>query len=82
MQEEHVTIPFKEWKNLKKNSLDLFMLTRDLDFARQEIELLESQKEELRKDVRYWIRMYQSATTRADKNMNFIERLKEELING
>lgn len=34
MQQEYITIPFKEWKNLKKNSLDLFILTRDLDFAR------------------------------------------------
>lgn len=73
MQQEYITIPFKEWKNLKKkNSLDLFVLTRDLDFARQEIELLESQKEELRKDVRYWSSMYQSASARADKNAQSI----------
>ena len=77
MQQEYITIPFKEWKNLNKNSLDLFILTRDLDFARQEIELLESQKEELRKDVRYWSTMYQSASTRADKNAQDIARCTE-----
>lgn len=77
MQQEYITIPFKEWKNLKKNSLDLFILTRDLDFARQEIELLESQKEELRKDVRYWSTMYQSARIRADKNAQDIARCTE-----
>ena len=77
MQQEYITIPFKEWKNLKKNSLDLFILTRDLDFARQEIELLESQKEELRKDIRYWSRMYQSASTRADKNTQSIVECTE-----
>lgn len=77
MQQEYITIPFKEWKNLKKNSLDLFILTRDLDFARQEIELLESQKEELRKDVRYWSSMYQSASTRANKNVQSIVECTE-----
>ena len=77
MQEEYVTIPFKEWKNLKKDSLDLFMLTTDLDFARQEIELLESQKEELREDVHYWINMYQSASARADKNARDIAKCTE-----
>ena len=77
MQQEYITIPFKEWKNLEKNSLDLFNLTRDLDFARQEIELLESQKEELRKDVRYWSSMYQSASTRADKNAQSIVECTE-----
>ena len=61
----------------QKNSLDLFILTRDLDFARQEIELLESQKEELRKDVRYWSSMYQSASARADKNAQDIARCTE-----
>lgn len=77
MQQEYITIPFKEWKNLKKNSLDLFVLTRDLDFARQEIELLESQREELREDIRYWSSMYQSASTRADKNAQDIARCTE-----
>ncbi|MDK7299541.1 hypothetical protein [Staphylococcus hominis] len=77
MQEEHVTIPFKEWKNLEKNSLDLFNLTRDLDFARQEIELLKSQREELKEDIRYWIRMYQSANARADKNAQSIVECTE-----
>lgn len=77
MQQEYITIPFKEWENLKKNSLDLFILTRDLDFARQEIELLESQKEELREDIRYWSTMYQSASTRADKNAQDIARCTE-----
>ncbi|MEN4467945.1 hypothetical protein [Staphylococcus hominis] len=77
MQQEYITIPFKEWKNLEKNSLDLFTLTRDLDFARQEIELLESQKEELKEDNKYWIRMYQSASTRADKNAQDIARCTE-----
>ena len=77
MQQEYITIPFKEWKNLKKNSLDLFILTRDLDFARQEIELLESQKEELRKDVRYWSSMYQSASTSANKNAQSIVECTE-----
>lgn len=77
MQQEYITIPFKEWKNLKKNSLDLFILTRDLDFARQKIELLENQKEELRKDIRYWSSMYQSASTRANKNAQDIARCTE-----
>lgn len=77
MQQEYITIPFKEWKNLEKNSLDLFNLTRDLNFARQEIELLESQKEELKEDNRYWIRMYQSANARADKNSQDIARCTE-----
>ena len=77
MQQEYITIPFKEWENLNKNSLDLFILTRDLDFARQEIELLESQKEELREDIRYWIKMYQSANARADKNAQSIVECTE-----
>lgn len=77
MQQEYITIPFKEWKNLEKNSLDLFNLTRDLDFARQEIELLKSQREELKEDIRYWIRMYQSASVRADKNAKDIARCTE-----
>ncbi|MCI2862356.1 hypothetical protein [Staphylococcus hominis] len=77
MQQEYITIPFKEWKNLEKNSLDLFNLTRDLDFARQEIELLKSQREELKEDIRYWIRMYQSANARADKNAQDIARCTE-----
>lgn len=77
MQQEYITIPFKEWKNLEKNSLDLFNLTRDLDFARQEIELLKSQREELKEDIRYWIRMYQSANARADKNAQSIVECTE-----
>ena len=77
MQQEYITIPFKEWKNLKKNSLDLFILTRDLDFSRQEIELLKSQREELKEDIRYWSRMYQSANARADKNAQDIARCTE-----
>lgn len=77
MQQEYITIPFKEWKKLEKNSLDLFNLTRDLDFARQEIELLKSQREELKEDIRYWARMYQSANARADKNAQDIARCTE-----
>ena len=77
MQQEYITIPFKEWKKLEKNSLDLFNLTRDLDFARQEIELLKSQREELKEDIRYWSRMYQSASIRADKNAQDIARCTE-----
>ena len=66
----------------QKNAIELSMLAIENRTLKQRIALKDEIIECLMEDVRFYSERYQEATKRADKNMNFIERLKEELING
>ena len=66
----------------EKNAVELTMLAIENRTLKQRIALKDEIIECLMEDVRFYSERYQEATKRADKNMNFIERLKEELING
>lgn len=66
----------------EKNAIELSMLAIENRTLKQRIALKDEIIDDLMRDVRFYSERYQKATKRADKNMNFIERLKEELING
>lgn len=64
---ENIIIPLKEWQNLIKNSIELTLISRDLEFAKKQNKLLKEQREELRDDVRFYMNLWKSADARADK---------------
>ena len=66
----------------EKNAIELSMLAIENRTLKQRIALKDEIIDDLMEDIRFYSERYQEATKRADKNMNFIERLKEELING
>lgn len=66
----------------EKNAIELSMLAIENRTLKQRIASKDEIIECLMEDIRFYSEMYQQATKRADKNMNFIKRLKEELING
>lgn len=61
----------------EKNAIELSMLAIENRTLKQRIALKDEIIDDLMKDIRYWIRMYQSANTRADKNAQDIARCTE-----
>ena len=41
---ENITIPLKEWQNLIKNSIELTLISRDLEFAKNKINYLRNKE--------------------------------------
>ena len=66
----------------EKNAIELSMLAIENRILKQRIASKDEIIDDLMDDVRFYSERYQEATKRADMNMNFIKRLKEELING
>lgn len=61
----------------EKNAIELSMLAIENRTLKQRIALKDEIIDDLMKDIRYWSTMYQSASTRADKNAQDIARCTE-----
>lgn len=61
----------------EKNAIELSMLAIENRTLKQRIALKDEIIDDLMKDIRYWSTMYQSASTRADKNAKDIARCTE-----
>ena len=61
----------------QKNAIELSMLAIENRTLKQRIASKDEIIEDLMKDIRYWSTMYQSASTRADKNAQDIARCTE-----
>lgn len=61
----------------EKNAIELSMLAIENRTLKQRIALKDEIIDDLMKDIRYWSSMYQSASTRADKNAQDIARCTE-----
>ena len=61
----------------QKNAIELSMLAIENRTLKQRIALKDEIIDDLMKDIRYWSTMYQSASTRADKNAQDIARCTE-----
>ena len=61
----------------EKNAIELSMLAIENRTLKQRIASKDEIIEDLMKDIRYWSTMYQSASTRADKNAKDIARCTE-----
>lgn len=61
----------------EKNAIELSMLAIENRTLKQRIALKDEIIDDLMKDIRYWSTMYQSASTRADKNAQDIDRCTE-----
>lgn len=61
----------------EKNAIELSMLAIENRTLKQRIALKDEIIDDLMKDIRYWSSMYQSASTRADKNAQDMARCTE-----
>ena len=61
----------------EKNAIELSMLAIENRTLKQRIALKDEIIDDLMKDIRYWSSMYQSASTRADKNAQSIVECTE-----
>ena len=67
----------QELNTNQKNAIELSMLAIENRTLKQRIALKDEIIDDLMKDIRYWSTMYQSASTRADKNAQDIARCTE-----
>ena len=67
----------QELNTNQKNAIELSMLAIENRTLKQRIASKDEIIEDLMKDIRYWSTMYQSASTRADKNAQDIARCTE-----
>lgn len=61
----------------EKNAIELSMLAIENRTLKKRIASKDEIIDDLMKDIRYWSTMYQSASTRADKNAQDIARCTE-----
>ena len=61
----------------EKNAIELSMLAIENRTLKKRIASKDEIIDDLMKDIRYWSTMYQSASTRADKNAQYIARCTE-----
>lgn len=61
----------------EKNAIELSMLAIENRTLKQRIALKDEIIDDLMKDIRYWSTMYQSASTRANKNAQDIAKCTE-----
>ncbi|WP_347130023.1 hypothetical protein [Staphylococcus hominis] len=67
----------QELNTNQKNAIELSMLAIENRTLKQRIASKDEIIEDLMKDIRYWSTVYQSASTRADKNAQDIARCTE-----
>lgn len=67
----------QELNTNQKNAIELSMLAIENRTLKQRIASKDEIIEDLMKDIRYWSTMYQSASTRADKNAQDMARCTE-----
>lgn len=87
--QDNIVLTRDEYEILLKDSIDLAMLSNDYKHLKRRNETLEEHIEDLRKDVKFYIRLYKNADARTrqlqktlDDETNIDTKEMEELANA
>lgn len=87
--QDNIILARGEYEILLKDSIDLAMLSNDYKHLKRRNEALEEHIEDLRKDIKFYIRLYKNADARAnqlqktlDDETNIDTKEMEELANA
>ena len=87
--QDNIVLTKDEYEMLLKDSIDLSMLSNDYKHLKRRNEALEEHIEDLRKDIKFYIRLYKNADSRTnqlqktlDDETNIDTKEMEELANA
>lgn len=87
--QDNIVLTKDEYEMLLKDSIDLSMLSNDYKHLKRRNETLEEHIEDLRKDIKFYIRLYKNADARTsqlqktlDDETNIDTKEMEELANA
>lgn len=87
--QDNIVLTRDEYEILLKDSIDLAMLSNDYKHLKRRNEALEEHIEDLRKDIKFYIRLYKNADARVnqlqktlDDETNIDTKEMEELANA
>ena len=87
--QDNIVLTRDEYEILLKDSIDLAMLSNDYKHLKRRSEALEEHIEDLRKDIKFYIRLYKNADARTsqlqkilDDETNIDTKEMEELANA
>lgn len=87
--QDNIVLTRDEYEILLKDSIDLAMLSNDYKHLKRRNEALEEHIEDLRKDIKFYIRLYKNADARTsqlqktlDDETNIDAKEMEELANA
>ncbi|EJE08188.1 hypothetical protein Q1L76_03845 [Staphylococcus hominis] len=87
--QDNIVLTRDEYEILLKDSIDLAMLSNDYKHLKRRNETLEEHIEDLRKDIKFYIRLYKNADARTsqlqktlDDETNIDAKEMEELANA
>ena len=80
--QDNIILAKGEYEILLKDSIDLSMLSNDYKHLKRRNETLEEHIEDLRKDIKFYIRLYKNADARANQLQRILdEKEMEDLTN-
>lgn len=81
--QDNIVLTRDEYEILLKDSIDLAMLSNDYKHLKRRNEALEEHIEDLRKDIKFYIKLYKNADARANQLQRILdEKETEDLTNG
>lgn len=78
--QDNIVLTRDEYEILLKDSIDLSMLSNDYKHLKRRNEALEEHIEDLRKDVKFYIRLYKNADARTSQSQKILDNKNHEEV--
>nr|DAY85290.1 MAG TPA: hypothetical protein [Caudoviricetes sp.] len=78
--QDNIVLTRDEYEILLKDSIDLAMLSNDYKHLKRRNETLEEHIEDLRKDIKFYIRLYKNADARTSQLQKILDNKNHEEV--